>query len=1078
MSDYAGPILGVVGAVVGFYVGGPAGAQWGYAIGSMIGGAYASSQQVLPGPKIGDVQKQTSQEGGFRPIVFGRSVPMSGNIIADSEPVIVKREEDQGKGGPKVATEYAYRTYAVGFGEGECELLQAWRNGILVADFEDPSMSAENAKFLEYARWYTGSFEQMADPDLEGVYGVGNAPFFRGTMYLVLASEDVTDGRGMWSQWQVRVFRGAVSPEVPAEWMLISGAGLKDSPDGLDWSSSFVDPVPLPGNDWKVGGYTELTYGEGEVFGLTSVPDGTSPYGAFRDSGEVWRDVTGITVSSGRQRTAYSGTHWFASGPAGFVSADGQTFSGLGYDLIGLCKSSTGVFGWVSTGNSTIFTPRWVDADGAGYTDGTDFQFLTPSMSPYAPVHGLFSSGLGGSTVLAGAVEAFGSDPSDYRVHLYISTGAGAGFAEVTSPFADFIDAAPRRPLVQYSEGLELWMVVVDDKVAIGATPASLVLSGHTLAQKAHGIGEDGAKFVVCGDSGMLEAYDPVNGWQTLSSGTSAPIYDVVAIGDVTPPGTGNDWTLVQVIESVCGRANLTSDLINLELMDQEKIVRGYTIGNSYMAGGILQTLSGVFFFDPANKNGKVAFVPRGRDAEDTILQDDMIDNGEDIEERKESSESRKDGISIPRVLHLNYYDVLGGLNTDKQRSERPEGTRAEFEQSLQTPVVLSADEAATVVSITHGLMAEQQKGELNFALPDNWLRLIESDAVFVETDTKMVRAILTRVQTDEGEQRYKAIRDRQSLYTKSVQGIPAAPVTRPPSSVAGATIIEFIDVPVLRDSHDMLGFRMGVSGVLPAWPGALVEMSTDSGATYLEAQSTRVSSVMGELITALGDHPAEFPDEVNTCQIQINTPNVTLENTDLAGMLNRRNQAIIGDEIVNFATPDEISEGVWEISYWLRGRKHTDAVAHSIGERFVLLGTTLFIPAELAWLNRTLTFRATTFGRPVSEATIISATFTGQSQTEFAPAYLQARRDGGAGGDAVISWQGVGRLGGGANVAMGAYFQGYRVTLTDGSVTQTFDQVTESITTSLSAFTGPVTVRVQQRNQLTGLGPYIEVII
>lgn len=209
MSDYAGPILGVVGAVIGFYAGGPAGAQWGFAIGSAIGNAYAQSQQVIPGPKIGDVQKQTSQEGGFRPIVYGRSNPISGNIIADGGPVITTKRERQGKGGPKVESESASRTYAVGFCEGESNLLQAWRNGILVYDAEDASMASENAKFLEYATWYTGSFAQLPDPDLEAIYGAGNAPYFRGTSYLVLANEDVTDQRGAWAQWQVRVFRGA-----------------------------------------------------------------------------------------------------------------------------------------------------------------------------------------------------------------------------------------------------------------------------------------------------------------------------------------------------------------------------------------------------------------------------------------------------------------------------------------------------------------------------------------------------------------------------------------------------------------------------------------------------------------------------------------------------------------------------------------------------------------------------------------------------------------------------------------------------------------------------------------------------
>ncbi len=224
MTDYAGPILGVVGAVVGSFIPGlgtGVGASWGWAIGSAIGGAYSASQQVIPGPKIGDIVRQTSQEGGFRPIVYGRSHPIAGNVIADSEPKIVTRRESQGKGGPKVESESAYRTYAVGFCEGEAKLLQAWRNGILVFDIEDPSMSAENAKFLEYATWYTGSFSQPASPDLEEIYGAGQAPFFRGTAYLSIHNEDVTDQRGAWSQWQVRVFRGAAkrvtTPPYPIE---------------------------------------------------------------------------------------------------------------------------------------------------------------------------------------------------------------------------------------------------------------------------------------------------------------------------------------------------------------------------------------------------------------------------------------------------------------------------------------------------------------------------------------------------------------------------------------------------------------------------------------------------------------------------------------------------------------------------------------------------------------------------------------------------------------------------------------------------------------------------------------------
>ena len=212
MGQYGGIVGGVVGAVIGSFVPG-VGTYAGWMVGAALGGAYSASQQVIPGPKIGDIQQQTAQEGGPRPIVFGRSPPIAGNIIADGKPRKVTRRERQGKGGPKVETESVYRTYAVAFCEGPIRaFLQVWRNNTLVYDIEDPSMAAENAEFLKYARFFLGSYDQMPSPDLEGVLGVGNVTAHRGTAYMVLADEDLTDLRGMWSQWKVRV--DAQEPDV------------------------------------------------------------------------------------------------------------------------------------------------------------------------------------------------------------------------------------------------------------------------------------------------------------------------------------------------------------------------------------------------------------------------------------------------------------------------------------------------------------------------------------------------------------------------------------------------------------------------------------------------------------------------------------------------------------------------------------------------------------------------------------------------------------------------------------------------------------------------------------------------
>jgi hypothetical protein len=1057
VGQYGAIIGGVIGAIIGSFVPG-LGTAAGWAIGSALGGAYSASQQVIPGPKIGDVQQQTSQEGGFRPIVYSRSIPMSGNIIADSEPLIIKKQES-GKGGPKVESEYAYRTYAVGFCEGEAELLQAWRNGILVYNVEDSSMAAENAKFLEYARWYTGSFDQNADPDLEVVYGVGNAPFFRGTSYLVLAGEDVTDLRGAWAQWQVRVFRGALSQGEPATWLASSygstGDSIRASADGEDWTASGWGIT-----NWNAGRFVRRD-SDGALIAYNAAPPLSAyKFGVSLDNGATFSMYNTVGMNASAHVVGWSGGYWHMSSSS---AATRVTDAGV-QDQV---ASSTG-FGTMCVASSRIIGFKaarfWhADASGDNWVDFGDMPVTTLSTTSMKALLG----GPDGNEIGLAGYHDLGAT---WRLYVLRSIDNGITFAPYT-PLPDITPPAfGLRTLIWYDAGLNLWAVVIHNRVVFGASLSALAVSSHTFSGLVREIGSDGDKFLFACADGIFATSDFI----TFTEVSSQEVASVVALGEVVPPGavTGDDWTLNQVVTDVCDRVNLPEGRINLEKMDPDTTVRGYTIGNAYQAAGILQTLSGVFFFDPANANGSVAFVRRGMDAAATILDDDMIDDGEDVED---AHSRRQDSLGIPRVLHLNYYDVAGGLNTDKQRSERPEGTRAEGEQSLQTPVVLSADEAASVVAITHGMMVEQQKGELSFALPDNWLHLTESDPVFVETNNKMVRAILTRVELDDGEQRYKAIRDRQSLYTTQVQGIPAAPVTRPPSSVAGPTLVEFIDIQILRDSHDQLGFYMAVSGVLPAWPGALVELSLDAGATYIQGQSTRASSIMGELVTSLGDHPAEYPDTVNSCQVDIDTPSALLENTDLTGMLNRTNRALIGDEIVNFADANEVSPGTWELSTWLRGRKGTTTASHAIGTRFVLLDTVMFIPAELSWLNRTLTFRAATFGRPVSEATIIGVTFTGQSQTERSPAYLQAYRDG---TDVVASWQGVGRLGGGATVAMGAYFLGYRLTLTDGVTTQTVDTTANDYTGSLAAFAGSVTMRVQQRNQFTGLGPYIEVTI
>lgn len=554
-------------------------------------------------------------------------------------------------------------------------------------------------------------------------------------------------------------------------------------------------------------------------------------------------------------------------------------------------------------------------------------------------------------------------------------------------------------------------------------------------------------------------------------------MYDLVRdiIASITPatPGSPCTWSLENVVLELCVRAGMDPRMLDTSQL-REWYVRGFTVISTYPCAEALRALSQVYLFEPANYDGRIHFQPRGADAIATITEADMVDTDEEIEQQL-----RADPIAIPRVLHLIYFDVLGGLSPDKQTSERSGDRRATGENSIQSAVLMRSEEAAKVVAVTHKTTIEDAKGELRFMLPDSWLHLTTADAVFVDHDGRVDRVRIVKCDVQDGYQEYAAVRDRQSAYRSNAQGIPPSTPTAPPSSIVGPTLIEPLDIHILRDADDSLGLYIAVSGIFAAWQGATIELSYDGGQNYVESGEARLGAIMGELVTSLGDHPAEFPDYHNTVTVRIDTPNADLFATDLAGMQNRVNRAIIGDEIVCFEVPDETSDGIWELSGFLRGRLGTEVVEHAPGERFVLLerGFISLQPASITDIGRQITLRATSFGTSVDTGTVVTFTFEGRTQIERAVGYLMARRDG---ANMVVTWQGVGRLGGGGAVAHGVRFAGYKVTFSDGVnpsiVVETDAQELTQNVSSLSS--SPITISVVQQNDLTGDGPSTEVIV
>lgn len=168
-----------------------------------------------PTKKTGEIAEQKSKEGEPQPFVYGIARPIGGNVIYQSEPIkVIKKEKVSGGGKGKKKTqtqkvEYIYRYYAIRVCRGEVEYRRIWRNGKLVYDASATNKEQldNNKLFLKMAKLYSGSWDQLPCPVLEGRLGVGNVPAYRGLAYMVIEYEDLTSVSGAIPQYVFEVAR-------------------------------------------------------------------------------------------------------------------------------------------------------------------------------------------------------------------------------------------------------------------------------------------------------------------------------------------------------------------------------------------------------------------------------------------------------------------------------------------------------------------------------------------------------------------------------------------------------------------------------------------------------------------------------------------------------------------------------------------------------------------------------------------------------------------------------------------------------------------------------------------------------
>ena len=253
-----------------------------------------------------------------------------------------------------------------------------------------------------------------------------------------------------------------------------------------------------------------------------------------------------------------------------------------------------------------------------------------------------------------------------------------------------------------------------------------------------------------------------------------------------------------------------------------------------------------------------------------------------------------------------------------------------------------------------------------------------------------------------------------------------------PGDAAPGSTTLHLLDLPSLSDALDTAPrLLIAAAGASRGWRRSSLAISRDGGDSYADAGEIGAASAMGTTTTGLAAGDASRWDRVNSVDLTLICDTMWLESRSEASVLGGSNAALIGNEIVQFASVQPLGGSRFRLSTLLRGRRGSAVAAHPAGSRFVVLDATRLLAVEPGndALGRTLLARAT--GSGDGAATLVATVFAGVALRPLSPVFVRRADDG---GDSVFGWTRRSRSGfawlDGADAPLGEAREAYRATL------------------------------------------------
>lgn len=1033
--------------------------------------------QEFEGPRLDSLEITNSDYGAPFSYFYGTR-KISGLPVIFAENLREEKRQNKTKGGKYNEYRY-YGTFAVMVADHEIDqVLQVWFDEHLVYDATgagpiSPFTLNRRQSITDFMRIYTGTADQDPDPRMlttvEALQGAGSCPAYRGVSYLMFEELPLEK----------------LGNRLPQVKVLATSNGTGAFP--IEEFSSVIDqPNRLWGFTYSPDG-SRMMYGDGGDYVIWDLA-ARSPMisGTFSGSTAGTQAVFGWA----RDGSIYvAGNEEIGGGDIHVYSSDGTVET----DVISMAALSDGAIGCTikSLGEGypeflVCYGDLTTETFGHKRLTDIEMQFLdtTVAVAGGFTVSGSFVDAQGDLWVV-GAKQAVGLAVTTCYF-LRVSFDIAPGYSSLVT-----VTGLPSRTLPTRIYAVEYdgkFILAWEDEGLYQIDPSDgSILASNTAvtpdpwdAEKQFENHIPGASKiwleateVSLADLSVVRTVDLTDWGGHIPDGA---IYDPLNHAIITAPSSDDEiaWRYLDRADG--------SGVTLRSIVEDVTEKCGLTVATDIDATALTQTVLGFSWTQGAGKQileplleGHASLV-RPHDFKQEFKRRGGTGSGEiSVEEMGAGSgQASTPRYRIPRVLDTDLPRRASMTFADPEIDQQPNTAQAqrnaastdsvrELSLDLST-LAISADNARAMVD-AYFRRTWYNAETYELAVSRAYTALEPGDHKSLDFDGQSKTAELTNLTLGaDGVLATKWRRDLATVHVTPAQaGAPADGVTPPPMAIFGLSRGFVLDIPLVADADNgtnpILYYAAGPYSDEAVWPGAVVYESTD-GVDY----STEFAGVPAASIVTWGYANGALSDALSTVWDRNHTVSVTVKSGSLTSASEaaidanpRLNQALLGSEILQFATATLVSSDsagkVYTLSGFKRGRRGTEGFtgSHATGEQFVLLDQLGHEDLGASDIGDTLYFKVATQGRDASSAPASSFTYGANSHKPYAPAHFQATRDTGT-GDWTFTWRRRSRVGyrwtGITTVPLGEASEAYEVDIYSGaSVVRTMSVSTQTAT-------------------------------